>query len=44
MERKDTVEFALYAFEHFHLAHVLGDGVVVAVVNDSEGGETDGKE
>ena len=44
MERKDTLEFALYAFEHFHLAHVLGDGVVVAVVNDVKGGETNGQE
>lgn len=44
MERKDTLEFALWAFEHFRLAHVLGDGVVVAVVDDGEGGETVGKE
>lgn len=33
-ERKDTLEFALWAYEFFSLAHVLGDGTVTAIIDD----------
>lgn len=41
---KATLEFATWVYEQFGLASVLEDGVLVAVIDERKGGETDGKE
>lgn len=41
---KATLEFATWVYEQFGLASVLGDGVLVAVVNDRKEDKDDGKE